>query len=128
EPAWAALGADGLPVDDREEAEVDRPPLLSARALLAWRVLAQRYAEEPAVIAGLARPPSNEADNSPRSPHSLLAWGLWRQFQLALLGQLRRHHPRCLAVIEGLENDVSHLPLHYNEGSLPANVVMGVRV
>jgi hypothetical protein len=54
-----------------------------------------------------------------------LTWGVWHAWLLAMLGELRRVHPRAVAVAHGLDRgrDMSGFPLRYTSGALVRNLV-----
>jgi hypothetical protein len=102
------------------------PPVPDTRSVDLWATLAMRYQDEPAVLFDLFRSPHDPAIGD--STGDLLArvtGGVWRNWLLAMLGEIRRSHPRALVIARGLDHghDVSAFPLANDDGSRPANVV-----
>jgi len=115
-----------LPTAPGEGADSFDPPLPDPAALDVWGVLARRYADEPAVLFQVFRPPHDPAPGDttdtllPRVQPSK-----WSEWALASLSALRREHPRSLVVVPGAARggDLSAFPLVRSDGSEPANVV-----
>ena len=102
------------------------PPLPDLDSLELWRILAHRYAREPAVIFDLFRSPH---DPEPGDPTEVLltrlTWPLWRRWALAMLGAVREEHPRALVIVKGLDygHDLSGFPLLHSDGSVAPNLL-----
>jgi hypothetical protein len=102
------------------------PALPDLCSLDAWSLLAQRYANESAVIYDLFRSPhDSKPGDATRTLVAHVGWTLWRRWLLALLGEVRRQHPRALAIMRGIARgrDLTGFPLLYTDGSSPANVL-----
>jgi len=104
------------------------PALPNPESIDLWSILGRRYAENPAVLFDLFGSP--HAPGAGDATGALVPnpdWPLWRRWVLALLGELRRVHPRSLAVVRGLAHglDVTGFPLRHADGTEPPNVIYG---
>src|SRR5262245_10001032 len=109
------------PVPDRFD-----PALPDLQSLAAWGLLARRYANESAVLFDLFRSPHDtRPDDATRPLVVNVGWTLWRRWLLALLGEVRRQHPRALVFARGIARgrDLTGFPLRYTDGTIPSNVV-----
>ncbi|MCL6620630.1 MAG: glycoside hydrolase family 5 protein [Syntrophobacterales bacterium] len=105
------------------------PPLPDPGSLDFWGILARRYAHEPAVLFQLFGSPH---DPGPGDATARLlprvTWPVWRNHLLAMLGELRREHPRAVVLAPGLAGDLSGFPLRYSDGSQVANLIYGLEL
>jgi hypothetical protein len=107
------------------------PALPDPAAVEAWGVLARRYQAEPAVLFQVFRSPH---DPDPGDPLGQLLprldWRRWREWLLAMVGTIRREHPRALIICPGLARgtDLSGFPLRRSDGSEPANLVYAAEI
>ena len=107
------------------------PALPNLRSVDLWGLLARRYAAEPAVLFDLFRSPHDPGPGDatgaivPR-----VGWPLWRRWLLAMLGEVRRGHPRALVILRGTARgrDLSEFPMTYTDGSQPANLLFGAEL
>ena len=112
-------------VDERGRERFD-PPLPNEQSLTLWGSLARRYSGEPAVLFDLFRSPHDPGPaDATREIVAHFGWTVWRRWLLAMLGEIRRNHPRAVTIARGLVRgrDVSGFPLAYDDGTNPANVV-----
>ena len=115
-----------LPTGVRRSGDAFEPALPDPDSVDLWALLARRYADEPAVLFDLFRSP-----HAPGTADSLAfllpqpTWSVWRKWLLAMIGEIRREHPRALVIARGLDRgaDLSGFPLRYSDGSTVANVV-----
>lgn len=93
-----------------------------------WRLIGERYSDEPAVLFDLYT-----------SPHSALVddltgfdtdWDLWTLWVRMIVAELRRQHPRALCFVSGLNwaADLSGLPIVGTEGQPIPNLVYSAHV
>jgi hypothetical protein len=102
------------------------PPLPNPASVDLWSLLAQRYAREAAVIFDLFRSPHDPAaGDSLAALLPRVTWAVWNDWLLSMLGAARRAAPRSIAILRGLARgvDLRGFPLHYSDGTEPANVV-----
>lgn len=118
-----------LPTHVGAQGDLFDPAVPDPGSLDLWPVLAHRYAAEPAVLFDLFRQPH---DPGPGDSTGLLmprlTWDLWHYWLFALLGEIRRVHPRSLVFAKGLVRDLSGFPLAYSDGSQPAHIVYGAEL
>jgi hypothetical protein len=115
-----------LPTAPGEGADSFDPPLPDPAALDLWGVLARRYADEPAVLFQVFRPPHDpEAGDTTGSLLAQVSPPRWSEWALACLSALRREHPRSLVVVPGAARggELADLPLIRSDGTEPANVI-----
>jgi Cellulase (glycosyl hydrolase family 5) len=119
----------GLPTHARDGSREFDPQVPDERSIDLWSLLALRYRDEPAVLFDLFRAPH---DPEPDSADALdpVPWEVWRRFLLAMIGEVRRGHPRAFVVARGLRrgSDLSGFPLRYSDGSLVPNVLYGAEL
>jgi hypothetical protein len=104
----------------------DVAPLPDFAAIAMWRMLAERYCDEPAVLFDLyAQPHPPQVDDSRGS-----AWQWWTTWLAMTVAELRRAHPRALCIVAGLDSgaDLSGFPLAGTGGSPIPNLVYGLRL
>ena len=102
------------------------PALPTPESLDLMGVLGRRYEGEPAVLFDLFRSPHHPgAGDATATLVRRITWDLWYRWLLALLGELRREHPRAIAFARGLRRgrDLSGFPLAYTDGSHPPGLV-----
>ena len=102
------------------------PPLPNPASVDLWSLLAQRYAGEAAVLFDLFRSPHDPAaGDSLAALLPRVTWTVWNDWLLSMLGAVRRAAPRSIAILRGLARgvDLGGFPLHYSDGTEPANVV-----
>ncbi len=103
-------------------------PQPSYDAIGMWRVLGERYADEPAVLFDLYA-----------APHAALAddltgydtdWELWTLWVRLMIAELRRLHPRALCFVCGLDwgADLSGFPVLGTENLPIPNLVYAARL
>src|SRR5205807_4803 len=79
-----------------------------------WGYLGQRYSREAAVLFDVfAHPRDPDPTDSTAALLPRLDWIHWRRWLLAMLGELRRGHPRSLVIIRAAGTDLSNFPLTY---------------
>ena len=102
------------------------PALPDTRSIDLWGELARRYQNEPAVLFDLFRSPhdpdpeDHTFDLLPR-----LDDRVWRNWLLAMLGEIRRSHPQAVVIARGIDRRarVSGFPLANEDGTRPSNIV-----
>lgn len=103
------------------------PPLPEYASVDMWGTLAQRYSREPAVLFDLF---ANPRDPAPEDPtHAFLPQlrpTIWRNWVLAMLGEIRRSHPAALVIVRGANASLAGLPVTYDDGSLPSALVYAI--
>jgi hypothetical protein len=87
-----------------------------------WRLMAERYASEPAVLFDLFTAPRRPDANQPGSRRDWDVWTAWVQMTVA---GVRLVHPRALCVVEGLDDgaDVSGFPIPGSAGDPIPNLI-----
>ncbi len=116
-----------LPTHRGPGGECYDPPLPDPGSLDFWGILARRYAEEPAVLFQLFGPPHDPGPGDATA--GLLprvTWPVWRNHLLAMLGELRREHPRAVALVPGLGSELSGFPLPFSDGSPVPHLIYGL--
>src|SRR6266511_2175652 len=118
-----------LPTHSREGSSAFDPQVPDPRSIDLWSLLAQRYRSEPAVLFDLFRAP-HEPDPESADALEPVPWEVWRRYLLAMIGEIRRAHPRALVFARGLArgSDLSGFPLRYSDGTFVPNVVYGAEV
>jgi hypothetical protein len=93
-----------------------------------WRVLGERYADEPAVLFDLYAAP-HRALSDDLSGYDT-GWDLWSVWVRLMLADLRRMHPRALCFVAGLDwgTDLSGFPVRGTGGEPISNLVYAARV
>jgi cellulase (glycosyl hydrolase family 5) len=101
------------------------PPVPDAASIDLWAQVARRYAEEPGVLFDLfATPHDPEPGDWTALVMPQLTWPIWERWVLAMLGEVKRVHPRALAIVRGLGGrDLSGFPLAYADGSRIPNLL-----
>ena len=123
-----SLLASMLPTGVGPEGDRFAPSLPDAGSIELWAILAQRYAQESAVLFDLFRTPSPEVSDATAAIFPRLTWTVWRHWLLAMLGEIRREHPRALVIAKGLGLSVAGFPLKYSDGSQVQNLIYGVEL
>jgi len=103
-------------------------PRPEADAIGVWGVLADRYRDEPAVLFDLySAPHAPLPDDLSGAAPTWMAWAAWVRMCIA---DIRRLHPRALAVISGMEwgTDVTGFPITGTEGAPIPNLVYGLHL
>jgi hypothetical protein len=106
------------------------PPVPDAASIDLWAHVARRYADEPGVLFDLFATPH---DPDPGDWTALvmprLTWPVWERWVLAMLGEVKRVHPRALAIVRGLGgSDLSGFPLPYADGSRIPNLLYAAKL
>jgi hypothetical protein len=93
-----------------------------------WRLLGERYADEPAVLFDLYAAP-HRALSDDLSGYDT-RWDLWSVWVRLMLADLRRMHPRSLCFVAGLDwgTDLSGFPVRGTAGEPIPNLVYAARV
>jgi hypothetical protein len=99
----------------------DAAPLPDLAAIAMWRMLAERYCDEPAVLFDLYARPHAPPGGS---------WEWWTTWLTMTVAELRRAHPRALCFVAGLDGgaDFGGFPLAGTGGSPIPNLVYGLRL
>jgi hypothetical protein len=107
--------------------DLARPSLPTEDSIQLWSLLAQRYASEPAVLFDLFRDPKTPAaGTSLAGLMPVLTPSIWRDWSLAMLGAIRRHHPRAVVIVKGADRSAAALPIHYTDGTVPFGLVYAI--
>jgi hypothetical protein len=120
-----------LPTGVGPSGDVYDPALPDADSIELWALLAQRYANEPAVIFDLFRSPHDpDLGDSTSIVLPSITWSVWKRWVLAMLGEIRREHPRALVIARGLDRgrDLSGFPLRLSDDNLAANVIYSAHI
>jgi hypothetical protein len=115
-------GVDGVPVANFIAPQPDYD------SIGMWRLLGERYADEPAVLFDLYA-----------APHAALPddlsgydtdWDMWSVWVRLMVAELRRMHPWSLCLVSGLNwgADLSGFPVRGTRGEPIANLVYAARV
>jgi hypothetical protein len=82
----------------------------------ALRILAERYASEPAVLIDLGCPPKDMLEGE--TPSRQTAWAAWNALIPNLVADLRIRHPRAFCFVGGLDRatDVTGFPVTGSAG------------
>ena len=126
-----ALLSSQLPTAAQADADIFAPVLPDERSIDAWSLLARRYAGSTAVLFDLFRAPGDPLPgDSTGDLITQLRWSVWRRWLLAMLGEIRRAHPRALAIARGIGGgrDFGGFPLRYSDGSATPNVIYGAEL
>ena len=93
-----------------------------------WRILGERYADEPAVLYDLYSTPHPALADDLTGMYS--EWDLWRLWTRLAIADLRRVHPRALCFVAGLDwaTDLSGFPLLGTDEQPIANLVYAVHM
>ena len=94
-----------------------------------WATLARRYSNEPAVLFDLFNTP-NRPSNLDSTPFEIshLFWPVWKHWLMAMIGVIRREHPRAVILARGPVDDLSGFPLKYSDGSRVNNIVYATEI
>lgn len=118
-----------LPTGVGPGGDIFDPALPDQRSIDLWAVLARRYSNEPAVIFDLFRNPHDiAASDSTSFLVPRFSWSVWRHWLLAMLGEIKREHPRALIIARGPSFDMSGFPLVYSDGSRAANIIYATEI
>jgi hypothetical protein len=118
-----------LPTGAGPENDVFDPALPDQRSIDLWAVLARRYSNESAVIFDVFRTPHDpELSDSTSFLMPRFSWSVWRHWLLAMLGEVRREHPRALIIARGPNYDLSGFPLTYSDCSQVGNVIYATEI
>jgi hypothetical protein len=101
------------------------PPQPDHESIGLWRSLAERYADEPAVLYDLfGAPHAPLPDDASGIETGWDRWSLWARLTLA---EMRLVHPRAVAIVAGLEwgTDLSGFPLVGSTHEPIPNVLYG---
>lgn len=92
-------------------------------ALAMWRLIAERYADEPAVLFDLDTAPRPSAPDDPDGYRS--NWDLWTAWVQMTVAAVRLVHPRALCVVLGLDEgaDLRGFPIPGSAGSPIPNLI-----
>jgi hypothetical protein len=93
-----------------------------------WRVLGERYADEPAVLFDLYTAPHSPLADDLTGYHS--DWELWTLWVQMTVAELRRLHPRAICWVSGLAEgtDLSGFPISGTAGDPVPNLVYAVHL
>jgi hypothetical protein len=93
-----------------------------------WRLLGERYSEEPGVLFDLYTAPHPRLDDDLSGFDS--TWELWRPWVSMMVAELRRVHPRALCFVSGHNwaTDLSGFPMPGTEGDPIPNLVYAVHL
>ena len=88
-----------------------------------WRLVAERYADEPAVLFDLYTAPRTAASDDLTGYRT--DWDLWTLWVQMTIADLRLVHPRALCLVAGLDEgtDLSALPIPGSAGDPIPNLV-----
>lgn len=118
-----------LPTHQGPGGECYDPPLPDPGSVDFWGILARRYAEEPAVLFQLFGPPHDPGPGDATAVLlSRVTWPVWRNHLLAMLGELRREHPRAVALVPGLGSELSGFPLPFSDGTPVPHLIYGLKL
>lgn len=118
-----------LPTHRGPAGAVYDPPLPDPGSVDFWGILARRYAEEPAVLFQLFGPPHDPGPGDATAVLlSRVTWPVWRNHLLAMLGELRREHPRAVALVSGLGSDLSGFPIPFSDGTPVPHLIYGLEL
>jgi len=94
-----------------------------------WATLARRYSDEPAVLFDLFNTPNKPSNqDSALLGISQLFWPVWKHWLMAMIGAIRREHPRAVILARGPVGDLSGFPLKYSDGSQVNNIVYATEI
>jgi hypothetical protein len=87
-----------------------------------WRIVGERYADEPAVLFDLFDPPDAPPDDPTGVDTDWERWSLWVRLTVA---ELRRAHPRAVCVVAGPDRgtDLAGFPIVGTAGEPIPNIV-----
>lgn len=125
---WAAQhGAYTILDLQRIEPNVDTPELTDASSGDMWRVLFERYQDEPAVLFDLLNEPHSKTNNPADMANTLLTW---HSAACTLIDGLRPIHPRSLIFLSGVDwaYDLQDFPLTATGGGEYQNIVYSTHV
>jgi len=93
-----------------------------------WRVLAERYAAEPAVLFDLYTAPHTALPDDLSGLET--SWDLWALWVRMMVAEMRTAHPRALCIVAGIDwgTDLSGFPVIGTGGEPVPNLIYGARL
>src|SRR5262249_41740893 len=93
-----------------------------------WRLMGERYADEPAVLFDLYTSPHGALEDDLTGLDT--DWDLWTLWVRMMVAELRLQHPRALCFVSGLNwaTNLSGLPVIGTEGQPIPNLVYAAHV